>query len=125
MENDMPTTRKELCAYINGVLMELKFEAEDNIRKISNCAVSIKGNPDFIYDYIDSMCAEYNLKNTGWHCEVENDGTDEFSLCVFSPSVDADADEDTLEWQDVDDSNDMGFEWQEDDSDEPLETETD
>jgi len=103
MTDNMPTTRKELCAYINNVLVELQDEANDTCDHASKRTVTIKGNSQFIYYYIEGMCTKYNDRNTLWHCTVENVGeSDEYDIYVY------------------DATHDDGFEWQEDDSDEPL-----
>jgi len=102
MTDNMPTTRKQLCAYINDVLTDLLIEAiEDDFG--AERTITIKGNPEFIYNYIENMCSRYNDRNELWYCDVQHIGdSDNYSLHISH--------------------NDFhdAYDWQEDDSDEPL-----
>jgi hypothetical protein len=70
---DMPTTRKELCKYINKILTDLLDEAKDNEDEYADITFIIKGDTTFIYNYIESMCSKYNEKNDVWKCFVDID----------------------------------------------------
>lgn len=100
----MPTTRKELCKYINKILTDLLVEAKDNEDQCAEITFIIKGDNTFIYNYIESMCSDYNEKNDIWKCCAENTGDDpEYTLRVCH----------------VDDYGDR-FGWIRDDDDTPL-----
>jgi hypothetical protein len=78
-----PTTRKELCKYINKILTDLLHEAKDRVDQCADITFTIKGNNTFIYEYIESMCDEYNGKNNIWKCCAENSGDDpKYTLTV-------------------------------------------
>ncbi len=93
----MPTTRKELCAYINYNLEKLREEARYVIGKDASISFVIKGNTFLIHDYITDMCDTYNYKNEMWKCSVEmhNSNADEFILYIQHIF----ADNDRFSWQ--------------------------
>lgn len=101
---DMPTTRKALCKYINTILYDLLDEAKDNDEHYADITFPIKGDCEFIYNYIEDMCHRYNEKNDIWKCDVEHIGDEtEYTLRVCH----------------TDDSADR-FGWISDDDDTPL-----